>query len=569
MNARKLLSPSRLAALVALVAALGAGLAFTAFRGSEAPAAPADTTHAEHDLQAVDAGGDKTGLAAADANGDGVVYQSGMHPHIVRDAPGQCPICGMDLMPVRVDGQEEGVVSIDPVTMQNIGVRTAPVTVAPLARSVRTTGRFEADEQGLTAVSPKIGGWVEKLYVDYEGARVRKGQPLLTVYSPELVSTQEEYLLALRHAERLGGTPDAQRLVDAARRRLAYWDVTKAQIDQLAETGRPQKTLTLYAPASGTVTKKDVVEGQQIMPGMTLLELSNLSRLWLMVDVYEQDLAWVKVGTRTEVALPYDPGTTLTGRVDYLYDTLDPMTRTVKARVTLPNPRLELKPGMYATVTLQGERTDALPVVPEEALIRSGTGGVVVVTLGNGRFRPVDVVPGVAADGRVQILQGLAGGEEVVTSAQFLIDSEARLKSAVGAMMAGHDHGGVPAAATEPAPPPAGPPAAVDHSRHGAADAPAKPRQAQGEQVVAITITPAGFEPAQIALAAGQPARLVFTRRTEQTCATNVQMPALGVPVTELPMEKPVAITVTPKENGTFTFACGMDMIKGTLLVRS
>src|SRR5690606_340568 len=198
------------------------------------------------------------------------------------------------------------------------------------------------------------GGWVEQLFVDYEGARVRRGQPLLSIYSPELVATQEEYLLALRHAERLGGSADGQRLVDAARRRLAYWDVTDEQIEQLRQSGQPQKTVTLYAPASGTVVRKAVVEGQQIAPGMTLMELSDLSRLWLMVDVYEQDLAWVRPGAAAQVALPYDPGTVLSGTVDYVYDTLDPATRTAKARVTLPNPGLRLKPGMYATVTLTG-----------------------------------------------------------------------------------------------------------------------------------------------------------------------------------------------------------------------
>ncbi|HET6569106.1 MAG TPA: efflux RND transporter periplasmic adaptor subunit [Rhodothermales bacterium] len=383
------------------------------------------------------------GLAAYDKDGDGIVYQDGMHPWIVEDAPGPSPDgCGMNLTPVRVDGaQEAGTVRIDPVTIQNIGVRTAPVMVEALGRTVRTTGRFEANERGLSAVAPKVGGWVEKLYVEYEGARVRRGQPLLEIYSPDLVSTQEEYLLALRNAERLRGgmgAADAQRLVEAALRRLAYWDISEAQIERLKETGRPQKTLTLYAPASGTVTTKNVVEGQQIAPGQTLMELADLSRLWLMVDVYEQDLAWVRVGTPVRVELPYEPGRTLTGRVDYLYDDLDPQTRTVKARVTIPNPGLQLKPGMYATVYLTGGEAQPAPTVPSEAVIRTGEREVVILALGEGRFRPQEVVTGVGADGKVQVLQGLSGGEQVVTSAQFLIDSEARLRSALSAMVSSH-----------------------------------------------------------------------------------------------------------------------------------
>ena len=305
------------------------------------------------------------------------------------------------------------------------------------------------------------------------------------------------------------------------------------------------------------------------MPGMTLMELSDLSRLWLMVDVYEQDLAWVKVGARAQVELPYDPGRVIAGRVDYLYDTLDPMTRTVKARVTLPNPGLQLKPGMYATVTLQGGQTEALPVVPEEALIRSGTGGVVVIAEGNGRFRPVEVVPGVSAEGRVQILQGLSGNEEVVTSAQFLIDSEARLKSAVGAMMAGHNHGGAPATSAGPASNSGADKVVGSRMDHASENSPMQASRQQGEQAAAITVTSKGFEPAQIALKAGVPARLTFIRKTEQTCATNVQIPEMNVPPTDLPLDEPVTITIIPTENGTFTFACGMDMIKGALVVRS
>lgn len=387
----------------------------------------------------------KSGLAAADLNGDGIVYQSGMHPWIVEDEPGQCPICGMDMVPVRVDEISDGSIRIDPVTLQNTGVRTAPVQVEALQNMVRTTGRFEANEQQLAAVSPKISGWIEKLHVNYEGARVAKGQPLLEIYSPELVSTQEEYLLALRNQQRLDGSPaamDAERLVAAARRRLAYWDITDSQIRRLEETKQPEKTLTLYAPASGTVVATRAVEGQRVTAGESLMQLSNLSSLWLMVDVYEQNLSWVEVGTEAVIELPYQPGTSTRGRVNYLYDHLDPETRSLKARISVPNPGLKLKPGMYATVTLTGQGSSAMPVVPAEAVVRTGGRVVVILALGEGRFLPANVVTGVQSGDRVQVLSGLQGNETVVTSAQFLIDSEARLQSVIGGMMAGRDAAG-------------------------------------------------------------------------------------------------------------------------------
>lgn len=551
--------------IVAVVAAailIGAGL--FAFRGFGP--ADVDTTAAASPQEGE---GPKTGLAAYDENGDGIVYQAGMHPHIVRDEPGQCPICGMDLMPVRIDGVEEGTVKIDPVTLQNIGVRTARVEIEALGRTVRTTGRFEASEQGLAAVSPKVGGWVERLFVEYEGARVRRGQPLLEIYSPELVSTQEEYLLALRNAERLGGSPDAQRLVEAARRRLAYWDISDAQIRKLAETGTPTKTLTLYAPASGTVTEKNVVEGQQITPGQTLMQLSDLSRLWIMVDVYEQDLAWVGVGTEARITLPYEPGSSLVGRIDYLYDDLDPDTRTAKARITVQNPGLRLKPGMYATVHLVGGNTEPFAAVPEEALIRTGARDFVILALGEGRFRPQAVTAGAQADGKVQILAGLRGGEEVVTSAQFLIDSEARLQSALGAMAAGAQetattpHAGTQESITfsEESPLPR-----RGESPGGGTSAPAVEARS-AVQVVAISVGSSGFSPQQVELQAGRPARLVFTRKEEGGCTTHVQIPDFGVGKTALPLGEAVAIDLTPSQDGTYTFACGMDMVKGSIMV--
>ena len=378
-------------------------------------------------------------LADADRDGDGIVYQSGMHPWIVEDEPGQCPICGMDLQPTPVSGAAPGTVEIDPVTLQNIGVRTVTVEVEPLERSVRTTGVFEADERARTAVSLKVGGWVERLHVNYEGDRVGRGQPLLELYAPDLVSTQQEYLLALRNRDLLGGGPDAERLVEAARNRLRLFDISEAQIERLEATGEVTRTLTLYAPAGGTAIGKNVTEGQQVMAGQTLMHIVGLGRLWLQVDVPEQDLGWVDVGTRALIALPSEPGAETAGAVDYVYDLLDPQTRTGRARITVPNPDRRLKLGMYATATLFGAPTEPRPTVPSDAVIRTGTDAGVILSLGGGRFQPQPVTLGPEADGRVQILAGLEGGEVVVSGAQFLIDSEARLSGAVAALQS-HDH---------------------------------------------------------------------------------------------------------------------------------
>lgn len=427
-----------------IVLLVAVGLAWTLFRGESAgPVGEAPPAAAPGDGGAAgEAEASAGGLAAKDLDGDGIVYQSGMHPWIVEDEPGQCPICGMDLVPVSVSGVEEGTVQIDPVTMQNIGVRTAPVQVQAISRDLRATGIFEASDRAREAVSLKVGGWVERLYVDAEGDRVRAGQPLLELYSPQLVSTQEEYLLALRNRELLGGpegSGDGDRLVEAARRRLLLFDISAGQIERLETTGEVQRTLTIYAPASGTVTQKQVVEGMQAMPGMTLMEIVDLSGLWLQVDVPEQDLGWVDVGTRAVVHIESQPGAELTGRVEYVYDTLDPATRTGTARVLVPNPGRRIKPGMYATATLFGAPSEARPTVPSEAVIRTGDDAVVILALGEGRFRPQPVALGAEGNGMIQVLDGLEGDERVVTSAQFLIDSEARLAAAVGAMSGGSD----------------------------------------------------------------------------------------------------------------------------------
>jgi len=392
----------------------------------------ADPEHSEDDvLLATPATG---GLAAYDLNGDSIVYQDGMHPQIVQDEPGICPICQMDLMPVPVSGAEPGTVEIDPVTLQNIGVRMSPVETRTLERDLRTTGTFEANDAARTVVTLKVGGWVENLYVNVEGQRVRRGQPLLALYSPDLVATQQDYLLALRNRELLGGGDGSDRLVEAARTRLRLFDVSSEQIARLGRTGEVQRTLTLYAPASGTVVDKRVVEGMQATPGQPLMEIVNLGQLWLQVAVPEHDLGWVQPGTRAVVSLPSDPGAELTGRVDYVYDTMDSMLRTGTARITVPNSGGRIKPGMYATVKLYGALSGPQLTVPSEAVIRTGDEATVIVALGEGRFRPQPVIVGEEGGGYAQIIDGLTGDEMVVTSAQFLIDSEARLATAIGAM---------------------------------------------------------------------------------------------------------------------------------------
>ncbi|MEM1094686.1 MAG: efflux RND transporter periplasmic adaptor subunit [Bacteroidota bacterium] len=420
-------------ALALLLAASLAIIATLLLRPDAAPAAPPTA-----DAEGVPETPTAAGLAAVDRNGDGIVYQSGMHPWVVQDEPGQCPVCGMDLQPVEVGGLGLGTVEIDPVTIQSMGVRTAEAEVKPLTRAVRTTGQFHADERAQTLVTTKVGGWVEQLHVDFAGARVQAGQPLLDLYSPDLVATQEEYLLALRNRERLAGTAaeaDAERLVSAARRRLAYWDVTEAQIQAVAAAGEPMRTLPVYAPASGTVLETTMVQGARVTAGQPLMRLADLSRLWLMVDVYEQDMAWVAVGTPVAVTLPYDPEVRVSGRIDYIYDTLDPATRTVKARVVVRNATRRFKPGLAADVDLLSTAAEAVLVVPAEAVVRSAGRAVVVLALADGRFQPVDVTLGLEAGGEVEIRSGLAGGERVVTSAQFLIDSEARLQSSIANMM--------------------------------------------------------------------------------------------------------------------------------------
>lgn len=369
-------------------------------------------------------------------------WVSSMDPTYVRDAPGKDTM-GMDLVPVYDKGEAEGGVTIDPATRQNMGVRIAAVTRQDIARSIKTVGVVTADESGQSSINSKVEGWIEKLYVDQTGKPVAKGAPLLEIYSPDLVSAQQEYLLALRNSQRLADNPyteiaaGAERLRDAARTRLKYWDISDRQIAALEKKGEPKKTLTLYSPTNGIVMMKNALPGMRVMPGEELLQITDLSKIWVDAQLYEYQLPAVKIGQSAEIILPYSIGKVLRGKIAYIYPTLSGETRTARARIELPNPGLELKPEMYVDVQIAGAKQAAALVIPGEAILDSGEQQTVFVDRGEGRFEPRIVRSGVKDDGgNVEILSGLKEGEQVVISAQFMIDSESRLREAVQKMTA-------------------------------------------------------------------------------------------------------------------------------------
>jgi membrane fusion protein, copper/silver efflux system len=375
-------------------------------------------------------------------------YTCGMHPWVILPHPGSCPICGMKLVPLD-PAKFSGQVTIDPVVAQNIGVRVEKVGGGSLGGEIRTVGTVEYDETRLADVNLKVSGWIEKLYVNYLGERVREGQPLFTLYSPDLYSTQEEYLLAYR-AQRAskGGESSTRQLLEAARTKLSFFDIGPRQIEELEKRGAPVKTMTIRSPHSGVVIEKHAVEGMKVTPGMTAYRIADLSRVWVMATLYEYQSQQIKVGQRATMSLSYLPGQALEGKVVYIYPTLDQRTRQISVRLEFANPKRALKPGMYATVVFEGKAGDTRVLVPRAAVIDTGERQVAFVSRGQGRFEPRAVrMGGETADGKVEILEGLKPGELVVTSGQFLIDSEARMREALAKMMKG-----TPAAAPEVTP---------------------------------------------------------------------------------------------------------------------
>ncbi|MCA9673051.1 MAG: efflux RND transporter periplasmic adaptor subunit [Myxococcales bacterium] len=369
------------------------------------------------------------------------LYTCGMHPNVVQEGPGKCPICGMDLTPMKSStgggGGAKGAASsktltIDPVVVQNMGVRVAKVKRRDLTREVRTIGEVVVAEDKLSVVNLKFSGWIERLYVDKTGVRVRAGQALFSIYSPELVSAQEEYLLAVR-ATKSTDTP----LARAAHTKLKLWDLSDRMIAAIVKRGKARRTLTIRAPRSGYVLHKSIVQGTRAMAGQDLFRIGKLSAIWVHVQVYEFQAPWIEVGQPATMELSFQLGKLYQGKVSYIYPTLSERTRTLTVRLEFVNPKLRLKPGMFTTVRIKTRAKKDVLAIPTEAIIHSGERQLVFVTRGIGKYEARQVATGMIADDHLtEVKSGLTDGETVVVSGQFLLDSESQLREAVQKLIA-------------------------------------------------------------------------------------------------------------------------------------
>lgn len=367
-------------------------------------------------------------------------YRSPMDPRQTSPVPRKDEM-GMDYLPVYRDELTPGntapvagrsTVAIDPARQQLIGLRTALVTRGEVGGSWRTVGRVEVDPTRVRKTNVKVEGYVQRIYVNFTGQRVRKGQPLFTLYSPTLLAAQNDYVITLEHknpALDLGPAQSAA-LLAAARRRLLLWDVPEAAIAELERTHQPSETITFNSPIAGVVTQKNVVEGSFLNAGDSPYEVTDLSAVWVMVDVYESDLSRVELGMAASLSLPAAPDHVFQGEVRFIEPMLDPATRTVKVHLHFPNPTGELKPALYGEVILRGATRSGLRV-PLDAVIRSGTKAVVFVALDKGEFRPVEVQLGERTGDQIEIVSGVSEGQSVVTRANFLVDSESQLRASL------------------------------------------------------------------------------------------------------------------------------------------
>lgn len=354
-----------------------------------------------------------------------------MDPNFISDKPGKSPM-GMDLVPVYEDksGGSESVIIIDPTVVQNTGIMTTPVEIRSIFKEIRTIGLVDYDETRYTHIHSKVKGWIERLYVNFTGQRVKKNQALLDIYSPELVSTQEEYLSAL--SSLTTSNIGSEALLRSTRDRLSNWDITSEQIDKLERTGKVSKVMTLYSPFNGIVVEKKALAGMSVVEGMNLYAIADLSKVWVYADIYEFELPWLEEQQEAKMTLTYIPGKIFKGKVAYIYPYLDSKTRTIKVRLEFDNENGDLKPGMYANIVIKAEERKNSIVIPKESVIHSGERDIVFISYGKGKFEPREVTLGVSGEGGYyEVLDGLIGNEMVVTSGQFMLDSESSLREAV------------------------------------------------------------------------------------------------------------------------------------------
>ncbi|MBD3415283.1 MAG: efflux RND transporter periplasmic adaptor subunit [Candidatus Aminicenantes bacterium] len=420
------------------------------------------------------------------------LYSCGMHPEVISEEPGNCPICGMKLTPIQSteqDSPKEGItdssekakilywrapmdpteiydkpgkskmgmdlvpvyageeaggaghITIDGVVQQNMNLRIAPVKRRDMYHVIRAYGKVSYAEDKQFTVSTKINGWIEKLYLDTTGQKVRRGQPLLEIYSPELVSTQEEYLLAIKNYQKLSSSSyesvrkNAEKMLKLSQERLEYWDIPEEEIDQIKETRQVSRTIVLRSQVAGVVTHKAVTEGDKVGPGMDLFHIADLDEVWVEATVYESELPFVNVGQKAELQLDHIMGEVRVGRVDFIYPYLDQNSKANTVRLVFENHGQVLKPDMYATVRIHSASAQDVLAVPSEAVIHSGKRQIVFVSRGDGKFDPREIKVGVESeDGYVHVVSGLLDHEKVVVSGQFLLDSESRTREAIAKM---------------------------------------------------------------------------------------------------------------------------------------
>lgn len=361
------------------------------------------------------------------------VYTCGMDPQVVSDHPGKCPVCGMTLRLTRKPVGGASALTLNSVSVQNMGFRSETVARGPLFRPIRTFGTIDYDETHLTDITARFRGWIEKLYADSTGQQVRKGDPLFEIYSPELFTAENDYAQMSEQGTNMAGMAGVKM---RAVMKLKMFDLSDEQISRLGRGHEIPRNLSVPSPTDGFVIEKSVVQGQMVEAGAKLFRIADLGVVWVQAQVYEQDLPFVKLGQEADVTLSYLPDRKFRGRVAYIYPTVDEKTRTVKVRMEFHNPGYLLKPGMFATVEMRAELAPDALMIPDSAVLRSGRKNTVFVALDNGKFEPREVTLGATGQNDMcQVLSGLNPGERVVTSGQFMVDSESQLREAIQRMV--------------------------------------------------------------------------------------------------------------------------------------